>query len=142
MFIPDLEYKKILEYLPIVCVDLLIIYDNKCLLLFRNNEPAKGQYWFPGGRINKMETIRDASIRKAKEETNLNCEFIDIVSVEETIFNDSDLHTINICCYLTVNNIDKLQFDKYHSDYKWVDEESDKYHKSVNYPISQMKFKK
>ena len=145
MYIPDLEYQKILEFLPIVCVDLVITHNDKCLLLLRNTEPAKGQYWFPGGRINKMETIIDAAIRKSKEETNLDCQFVKILSVEETIFPKKenmkiDLHTINICCHLTSDNIENLHIDKYHDNYKWTAEEV--YHDAVNHAISLMNFKK
>ena len=86
MFIPEIEYKSILSSIPILCVDLLIINNGKFLLLKRENEPAKGEYWFPGGRLLKFETIRDASLRKAREEVNLECDFKNIISVEETIF--------------------------------------------------------
>lgn len=51
MFIPENDYKKILSTMPILCVDLIIFFDGKCLLLKKKNEPAKGQYWFPGGRV-------------------------------------------------------------------------------------------
>jgi len=141
MQIPELEYKKILEILPIVCVDVLIIYDKKCLLLYRTNEPAINQYWLPGGRIYKFESIKDAAIRKAKEETNLDCEFVKVISVEESIFPKTenmttDIHTINVCCHMTVSNIDNLKFDKYHSDFIWIDKLNDEYHDCVNNPLS------
>jgi colanic acid biosynthesis protein WcaH len=131
--------------MPILCVDLLIIHENKCLLLKRDNEPAMGQYWFPGGRINKLETIKDAAIRKAKEETNLDCEFIKIIALEETIFvmnenMNTDIHTVNICCQLITNTIASLQIDKYHNNYKWVNQQSDSYHNAVNHPLSLMEF--
>jgi len=143
MYLPELEYKLILRSMPILCVDLLIIHDGKCLLLKRDNEPAMGQYWFPGGRINKLETIKDAAIRKAKEETNLDCEFVKIVSVEETIFfknknMTTDVHTVNICCHLTPFSITPLHFDNYHSDYKWVTKHNNSYHRAVNNPLSLM----
>lgn len=145
MFIPKIEYDMILEYIPIICVDLLILNDGKCLLLKRDNEPAMGQYWFPGGRINKLESIKDAALRKAKEETNLDCEFIKIVTIEETIFlkNEdihADVHTVNICCQLGTATIAPLQIDEYHEDFKWVNQQSDSYHKSVNRPLSLIGF--
>ena len=86
MFIPEIEYKSILSSLPILCVDLVIINNGKFLLLKRENEPAKGEYWFPGGRILKLETIKSAALRKVKEEVNLECDFQHIISIEETIF--------------------------------------------------------
>ena len=145
MYIAQKKYNKILKRIPIICVDLLIINDGKCLLLKRDNEPAKGQYWFPGGRINKLESIKDAALRKAKEETNLDCEFIKMVTLEETIFlknenMNTDVHTVNICCQLVTATIVPLQIDKYHKDYKWVNQQNDSYHKSVNRPLSLIGF--
>jgi len=67
MYIPDEEYKYILKNMPILCVDLLIMHDGRCLLLKRDNEPAKGEYWFAGGRVRKLETIESAAKRIAKE---------------------------------------------------------------------------
>jgi len=124
MYIPEEEYKIILKKMPILCVDLLIVFGKKFLLLKRNNEPAKGEYWFPGGRLYKMETIKDASIRKAKEEVNLSCNFKHIVSIEETIFEKTgamftDIHTVNIVCSLTTKSIAELKVDNLHDGYKW-----------------------
>jgi colanic acid biosynthesis protein WcaH len=124
MFIPKEEYSNIQAVLPILCVDCLIIHENKCLLLRRAREPAKGQYWFPGGRIYKMESIEEAALRKAKEEVNLECYFERIVSIEETFFKQTgdmhcDVHTINICCVLSLSSSDSLKIDDLHSDYIW-----------------------
>ena len=125
MFIPEIEYKSILSSITILCVYLLIINNGKFLLLKRENEPAKGEYWFPGGRLLKFETIRDASLRKSREEVNLECDFKNIISVEETIFKKNsnmscDVHTVNIVCKLVTNNIKKIKLDNLHSDFLWV----------------------
>src|SRR5204863_6533075 len=116
-----------------------------CLLLKRDNEPAKGRYWFPGGRINKLELIKEAALRKAKEETNLDCQFEKIISVEETIFeknNDMhcDIHTINICCLLTANDISALRLDSLLNDFLWVDKLNPDFHSAVNNPLSILGF--
>lgn len=125
MFIPKDDYQRILNVLPVLCVDCLIVHNNKCLLLKRTNEPAKGQYWFPGGRIHKMETIKKAAIRKAREEVNLNCRFQEIVSVEQSMFEKNgelptDVHTVNICCKLVAESISEIALDEQHNCYIWV----------------------
>ena len=66
--IPESLYKQIMEVMPILCVDLVIMHEGKYLLLKRKNEPAKGLWWVPGGRVRKGETIEKATLRKAKEE--------------------------------------------------------------------------
>ena len=143
MNIPQKDYDEIQKKTCVVCVDVLIIYNNRCLLLKRDIEPAKGQFWFPGGRIHKMELIQDAAIRKAKEEVNVDCDFKKIVSIEETIFfnkNDmiTDIHTINICCELLPLSLDNLKIDNFHSSHKWVsltDVNKLKLHPAVLNPI-------
>ena len=125
MFIPDNDYKKILSTMPILCVDLIIFFDGKCLLLKRKIEPAKGQYWFPGGRVYKMETIKEAALRKAKEEVNLDCRFQKIVSIEESMFERvgkmaTDIHTVNICCKLVADSITEIALEEQHNSHIWV----------------------
>tara|TARA_B110000037_G_C17111744_1_gene502139 strand:- start:1378 stop:1839 length:462 start_codon:yes stop_codon:yes gene_type:complete len=146
MHIPKLEYKAILANIPIVCVDLIIINDGKFLLLKRDNEPAKGEFWFPGGRILKLETIKGAALRKAKLEVNLDCAFHDIISVEETIFDkkiemSTTVHTINIVCKLTTDNIKELKLDNLHSNFIWtpLNQFNDlKLHKALLKPLSKL----
>ena len=125
MIISEKQYKLIVETMPIICVDLLIINDGKFLLLKRDNEPAKGEFWFPGGRILKLEKIKTAALRKAIEEVNLKCIFHNIVSIEETIFKrnskmSTDVHTVNVVCKLTSNNIDKINLDNLHTNFLWA----------------------
>ena len=67
---PEL-YKQIQQAMPIICVDLLIHQDDRFLLLLRRNEPAKGLWWTPGGRLLKDELLVDAAHRKAKEELGI-----------------------------------------------------------------------
>jgi colanic acid biosynthesis protein WcaH len=124
-FIPKDEYARILACLPILCVDCIITYDGKCLLLSRTNEPAKGRYWFPGGRIYKNETIKDAALRKAREEVGLDCHFEKIISIEETMFAQEgnmlcDIHTVNICCQLSTLAPENISIDTFHDNYVWV----------------------
>jgi colanic acid biosynthesis protein WcaH len=143
--IPEDEYLRILECLPIICVDLLIINEGKCLLLLRNREPAKDTYWFPGGRIYKNETIINAALRKAKEETNLYCSFERIISVEESIFERKgdmimDLHTVNVCCLIFVKDYTGIKIDQLHSNYKWIDKIDPSYHPAIKNPLLKLGF--
>jgi len=141
MNIPSELYQSILASMPILCADAVIVNEEKCLLLLRDNEPAKGTYWFPGGRVQKNELIKDAVLRKAKEETNLTCVFEKIISIEETMFEKqgnmlTDVHTVNVCCLLRPLNIDELQVDRLHSGFKWVDALDESYHLGINNPLS------
>jgi colanic acid biosynthesis protein WcaH len=144
MQIPTPEYQRIQAVLPILCVDAVIIHEGCGLLLLRRNHPARGQLWFPGGRLHKNETIADAARRKALEEVSLDCEFQSILSIEETPFlrvDDmlTDVHTVNICCHLTVTNMSKVVIDSHHEDYRWVGQEEAQtlpLHEAVRRPLS------
>lgn len=69
--IPSKLYKRIVESVPIVCVDVILRYKDKYLLVFRNNEPLKDKWWLVGGRALKGERTIDTAKRKVREETGL-----------------------------------------------------------------------
>lgn len=72
MIIPESLYRQICGVLPIACVDLLITDSRGLVLLtMRRNEPAAGQWWFPGGRVFYKETREAAALRKLREECSL-----------------------------------------------------------------------
>jgi ADP-ribose pyrophosphatase YjhB (NUDIX family) len=79
-WIPEKLFSQIVRVLPIVCVDLLVYNrKNEILLLERRHEPAKGEWWFPGGRVHFGETRLEAARRKLREECGL-----EIHSIVET----------------------------------------------------------
>jgi len=70
--IPDETYQTILSVIPIPCVDLVISKSTgEVLLVRRTNEPARGEWWFPGGRVHFGETREAAATRKLAEECGL-----------------------------------------------------------------------
>ena len=146
MHIPESIYKDIVAFLPILCVDLLILHDDKCLLLRRANHPAFGQFWFPGGRVHIYEKLRDAATRIAREETGLECIFQQIVSVEETIFlkneeTTSDKHTVNVCCKMQLTSSpDAIRLDKFHDAFEWISRIRPGLHEAVRRPLSLVGF--
>ncbi len=85
--IPEERYKMILEEIPIVCIDCAIVNDSgEYLLVKRNNHPLKGEYWTPGGRLKKNETLREAVKRKMKQELGIDVEIERLLGFFETIF--------------------------------------------------------
>jgi len=62
------------------------VKDGEILLIKRGNEPAKGKWSVPGGLVELGESITDAVIREAKEETLLtvdNPRLVDVVDQVE-----------------------------------------------------------
>lgn len=56
---------------PSVTVDIILIKDNKILLIRRGGHPCLGKLAFPGGFIEMNEDVYTAAARELLEETNL-----------------------------------------------------------------------
>jgi len=61
---------------PIVGIGAVIIDEGKMILVRRGVEPGKGKWSIPGGLVELGETVRDAVVREAKEETGLDVEIV------------------------------------------------------------------
>ena len=116
-------YEKIIDLIPICCVDVIIVSDDKYLLIKRRKNPEKNKWWVPGGRIFKGERIKTCALRKAKEEAGLKCSFVKILGIYETFFDKGiygkPLHTINVMCLLKKKGNNNIELDNNHSDYCW-----------------------
>lgn len=125
-FIDHDLYRQILQSMPIACVDVAIVADGKVLLVRRKDDPARGQWWVPGGRVRKGETLKEAARRKALEEVGIPCHIGPIIHTDETIFPDGPygvaIHSINTCFFLYPEaNTHSIELDGHHEDAKWVD---------------------
>jgi len=122
--IPQDRYNTHLEDMPIVCVDICILYQDKILLVRRKTEPKAGKLWLPGGRLYKNETLSECALRKSKEEVGLYCKIIKQLSTRETIFKTGPsgipIHSINIGFLLQPIREVKIVLDNYSSEYVWV----------------------
>lgn len=77
--IPEDEYATIAKNVPVVSVDLLVHHDGGLILGKRQNEPAKGEWFVPGGSVIKGETRQQAIHRVA--ELELGCD----VTIDEEL---------------------------------------------------------
>lgn len=70
--IPDEKFLEMVQHMPLVSVDLILCdKDSRILLGLRANDPAKGTWYFPGGRIFKDESIESAVTRIGATEIGL-----------------------------------------------------------------------
>ncbi len=105
--------------MPIVSVDAVIISDGALLLLRRNNEPAKGEWWLPGGRVMFCESLEGALRREVKEETGLEIETCRFINVYSRVFPQRHDITIAYLCQCKEGRI-KLNYE--HSEYGLFEE--------------------
>jgi ADP-ribose pyrophosphatase YjhB (NUDIX family) len=136
MHIDSLLYDKIKSVLPIACVDVILVSSGQFLLCRRIDEPAAGQWWFPGGRVHYRETLVQACQRKCMEEVGLAVEAVQIVGVEETIFDDPPVHTLNIV-YLArlIGTRESINLDATQSEFGWFEEVDSAWHQGVINPL-------
>ena len=113
-FIPSVLYNKILRLMPIVSVEAVIVMGNALLFLKRKNQPAKGQWWFPGGRIHKGESFEETLYREVKEETGLQIIAHSFIGVYSRVFPERHGITIIYLCKCK----GPVTLDNEHSEYK------------------------
>lgn len=118
--IPEETYKKIVENIPLCCVDGLLHYGNKIILFKRKYEPAKGRWWFFGGRVLKGEDLETAIKRKAAEELGIEIRIEKQIKTYSTIFEKNrfgfPVHTINTVFLVTSDkkpNFEKAEYEEF-----------------------------
>ena len=73
--------KRLYPEQPIVGIGVVIVHNCKIALIKRGNEPSKGKWTIPGGLVELGESVEEAVIREAKEETCLDVENPQLIDV-------------------------------------------------------------
>lgn len=125
MHIPLEEYKSILESMPILCVDCIIIHQGRYLLVKRKNKPLEGKFWLPGGRVYRGERLEQAVVRKMLQEIGIQVKVTGFAGLHEYIYEENEygldyVHTLSAVFYASPLNTDVL-LDKQSSSYGWFD---------------------
>jgi colanic acid biosynthesis protein WcaH len=63
--------------MPQPCVDLVVEVDGGILLARRTNEPASGEWFWPGSRLYRGEELTDAVYRIGREELGIEVEILE-----------------------------------------------------------------
>jgi len=93
--IPDDEWRTIIENVPLVSVDLVVEYDGGILLGKRENEPAKGEWFVPGGTVLKNERLSEAVHRVATEELGCAVDIVESLGTFEHFYETSELPEVD-----------------------------------------------
>ena len=81
------ECEFVLFHDPKLAAGTLFQQDAKFVLLRRAIEPGYGKWVFPGGFVDRGETVKDAAIRETREEANVDVgirELIDVYSYPDS----------------------------------------------------------
>lgn len=123
--IPENLYSQIVRLMPIACVDILVEdNDGKVLLIKRANEPARDQWWFPGGRIHYQELRSQAAVRKLKEECGLTAAHITEIGTYDVILqmpgSDYPKHGITTLFHAIVKDHPVMTLDDHVLTADWI----------------------
>lgn len=124
---PEL-FKTIVRVTPLVAIDLIVSrQDGKILLGKRNNRPAQGFWFVPGGRILKDETLDEAFLRLTRVELNRALLRTDypLPGVYEHLYPDNfsdetfSTHYVVLGYRIQLDTLNDLPWEQ-HSDYRWL----------------------
>ncbi len=143
MFLDTSEFSQIIKNTPLISIDLIVKNNqNEVLLGKRSNNPAKGFWFTPGGRIYKDESIEDAFRRISKDElgTKFNISDAKFLGVFQHFYDDNVFNnkfsTHYIVLAFEIETSKKLGLDRIqHLGQKWFKKDtlnsSDLVHKYV-----------
>lgn len=132
---PDL-YLKAIELTQVVSMDLIITNNSgKVLLGKRKNNPARGTWFVPGGRVFKEERLDDALPRILENELGkmgeivINPKFRGVFDhIYDNNFRNNETKTHYVCiavdCYMDADGDDFLPAEEsQHNTWKWFSKE-------------------
>ena len=70
---------------PRIAVGAVIVRDDELLMVKRGNDPGKGLWSLPGGRVEAGEYLADALRREVAEETGLEVTVGELVGIFEVV---------------------------------------------------------
>lgn len=81
---------------PKIMVDVVIPSEEGVVLIRRGSGPYEGMWALPGGFVEVGETVENAAVREAKEETNLDVELERLVGVYSEPDRDPRGHNVSV----------------------------------------------
>lgn len=104
---------------PYLAVDAVIVENDRVALIKRKNPPFQGNFALPGGFVEWGETVRDACIREAREETSLAIEIVELLDVFSDPDRDPRGHVCSVV-FLAKRVQGKLVAASNASDVEWI----------------------
>lgn len=81
---------------PKVMVDVVMPSEGGVVLIRRGTDPYEGMWALPGGFVEVGETVENAAVREAKEETNLDVELENLVGIYSEPDRDPRGHNVSV----------------------------------------------
>lgn len=128
-FLSQEVFTTVIDSTPLISIDLVVENEHGELLFgLRNNRPARGFWFVPGGRILKNETLDAAFERLTQNELGVVFQRSDAAQLgvwehfyEDSVFGEStNTHNIALAYNLKISShVLQLPLGKQHSRYVW-----------------------
>lgn len=145
--IPAETFTVIQNHVPEACVEIFLEHDGGVLLARRTNEPAKGEWFWPGSRLLKGERLAEAAHRVALEELGITVELTGRLGVYSHFWETSAVegvdsrHTVNIV-FRATPAVDSAEIilDPQHDAYQFVSAPEPEYHEYVRQYLADARY--
>ena len=114
--VPDEAWATVVRHAPIVSVDLVVRVDGGVLLGRRQNAPAEGEWFIPGGRVHKGEPLEDAVHRVAREELGVDVRIDRQLGVYEHHYDTSEVPGVDGKHYVPIGYVVDPETDAFEPD--------------------------
>lgn len=143
-YIPEDVFAECLRRMPQPCVDLVVEIDGGILLARRTNEPAKGEWFWPGSRLYRGEALTDAVHRIAAEELGLEVEIREQLGAHCHCWETASVeglesrHTVPVVYRVRPTETDpEVELDDQHSETRVVTADGPDLHEYVSLYLSE-----
>lgn len=136
-FVPAETFGDCLAHLPQVCVEVVVSHDDGVVLARRTNEPAAGEWFWPGGRLYKGEQLDAAAERIASEELGLTVAIERQLGVHAHFWDTASVagadsrHTVNVVFLVSPEDDLNITLDSQHDDWQLVNALDPSFHEYV-----------
>ncbi|GAA0856833.1 GDP-mannose mannosyl hydrolase [Aliiglaciecola litoralis] len=130
MYLAENTFKTVIASTPLISIDLVVRNAKQQILLgYRNNRPAQGYWFVPGGRIYKNESMDAAFLRLTEQELGVKVERSHAAFLgpfehfyEDYVFGaETSTHYV-VLGYELILDLDIAHLpQQQHSQYQWFD---------------------
>jgi len=126
-YVPEDLFAEFTARMPQICVEVVLDTDEGILLAKRTNAPAKGEWFWPGGRLYKGEELEAAARRVAREELGIPVEIEERLGVYAHFWETSAVagavsrHTVNVVFRVSpVESTFEIDLDDQHDAWRFL----------------------
>jgi colanic acid biosynthesis protein WcaH len=137
-YIPEDVFAECLGRMPQPCVDLVVELDGGIVLARRTNDPARGEWFWPGSRLYRGEDLTDAVHRIAHEELGIDVTITEQLGTHSHFWETSSVegldsrHTVAVVYRVEPAAADpEIRLDDQHSESRVLTEPDPDLHEYV-----------